>query len=125
VSIAKASGVSVSFALSPGMIFGQLKLPLSRRLVFVSRLNISPIFSGIDVIEIVYDIYAISNSGPPRDAYDPSFDLTDAKRYPANSRDDSDSQFGQKLSGNVFRREVNVRPDQSFWALLRDLPPEN
>jgi hypothetical protein len=40
-------------------------------------------------------------------------------------RDDSDSQFGQKLSGIVFRREVNVRPDQSLWALRRDLAPEN
>ena len=35
----------------------------------VSRLNISPLSSAVDVIEIVYDIYAISNSGPPRDAY--------------------------------------------------------
>jgi hypothetical protein len=35
----------------------------------VSRLNISPLSSGVDVIEIVYDIYAIPNSGPPRDAY--------------------------------------------------------
>ena len=28
-----------------------------------------PLFSGVNVIEILYDIYAISNSGPPRDAY--------------------------------------------------------
>jgi hypothetical protein len=32
-------------------------------------LKISPLRSGVNVIEIVYDIYAISNSGPPRDAY--------------------------------------------------------
>src|SRR6476646_4317819 len=36
----------------------------------LSRLKISPLSSAVDVIEIVYDIYAIPNSGPPRDAYD-------------------------------------------------------
>src|SRR3984893_8803259 len=36
----------------------------------VSRLNLSPLPSGVDVIEIVYDIYAIPNRGPPRDAYE-------------------------------------------------------
>jgi hypothetical protein len=35
----------------------------------VSRLNISPLSSAVDVIEIVYDIYALPNSDPPRDAY--------------------------------------------------------
>ena len=42
---------------------------VTRSRPIVSRFNISPISSGVDVIEIVYDIYAISNSGSPCDAY--------------------------------------------------------
>jgi hypothetical protein len=42
---------------------------VTRTRPILSRLKNSPLSSAVDVIEIVYDIYAIPISGPPRDAY--------------------------------------------------------
>jgi hypothetical protein len=61
--VRSTSDKSFSAPFAPRLALGTRTRPI------VSRLNISPGSSGVIVIEIVYDIYAISNSGPLRDAY--------------------------------------------------------
>jgi 4-alpha-glucanotransferase len=71
-------------------------------------LNISPGFSGVDVIEIVYDIYAISNSGPPRDAYGKT-------KFEAGAPPDEFVPKGQGWGNPTYAWSVHQQDGFKWW----------
>jgi hypothetical protein len=75
----------------------------------LSCLNISPLPSGVDVIEIVYDIYAISNSGPPRDAY--KAELGPQVRHLRPHFEFSEVRLWSRLSGSVVGACADETPN--------------